>query len=245
MGEQNDAAGNTRSAVDPVCGMTLDPAKSAGTAEYRGITYYFCNPRCRERFTLEPARYVSSHPPGSSAGAAVEPKDPVCGMTVEPSKAAGMHEHAGKLYHFCSRSCLDKFRSDPARYTGSLFPVLPSSPPAEAPRPARLPAETEARTFVCPMDGDVRQRGPGACPKCGMALEPELPGPAETQWTCPMHPEIVRDQPGSCPICGMALEPAARGAGRGGEPRTDRHDPSVLGQRRALAPGARSWRWRG
>jgi P-type Cu+ transporter len=59
------------------------------------------------------------------------------------------------------------------------------------------------------MDPEVRQMGPGACPKCGMALEPVVPvTPAmRTQWTCPMHPEIVRDAPGSCPICGMALEP--------------------------------------
>ena len=58
------------------------------------------------------------------------------------------------------------------------------------------------------MDPDVRQSRPGACPKCGMALEPELPAAAtKTQWTCPMHPEIVRDGPGACPICGMALEP--------------------------------------
>ncbi len=58
------------------------------------------------------------------------------------------------------------------------------------------------------MDPEVRQDHPGACPKCGMALEPEIPVlPTKTEWTCPMHPEIVRDGPGSCPICGMALEP--------------------------------------
>jgi Cu+-exporting ATPase len=58
------------------------------------------------------------------------------------------------------------------------------------------------------MDPEVRQRGPGACPKCGMALEPVVATPAtRTEWTCPMHPEIVQDGPGACPICGMALEP--------------------------------------
>ena len=62
--------------------------------------------------------------------------------------------------------------------------------------------------YVCPMDPEVRQRDPGSCPKCGMALEPETPGPStRTEYTCPMHPEIVRHKPGSCPICGMALEP--------------------------------------
>src|SRR6266404_1580281 len=59
------------------------------------------------------------------------------------------------------------------------------------------------------MCAEVRQVGPGPCPKCGMALEPESPElPAtKTEWTCPMHPEIVRPGPGNCPICGMALEP--------------------------------------
>src|SRR5438105_835121 len=58
---------------------------------------------------------------------------------------------------------------------------------------------------MCP---EVRQSGPGPCPKCGMALEPESPLAAtKIEYTCPMHPEIVRSGPGSCPICGMALEP--------------------------------------
>ena len=60
-------------------------------------------------------------------------------------------------------------------------------------------------SYTCPMHPDVRESGPDACPKCGMALEPELPVPPATpKWTCPMHPEIVRDGPGTCPICGVA-----------------------------------------
>jgi Cu+-exporting ATPase len=62
--------------------------------------------------------------------------------------------------------------------------------------------------YTCPMHPEVRNDGPGTCPKCGMALEPVAPAPAtRTVYTCPMHPEIRRDEPGSCPICGMALEP--------------------------------------
>src|SRR5260370_10471240 len=60
------------------------------------------------------------------------------------------------------------------------------------------------------MNREVRQPGPGNCPKGGMALEPEIPSlptAAPAEYTCPMHPEIVRDAPGACPICGMALEP--------------------------------------
>lgn len=62
--------------------------------------------------------------------------------------------------------------------------------------------------YTCPMHAEVVTDQPGDCPKCGMALELQVPLLATTtQWTCPMHPEIVRDQPGACPICGMALEP--------------------------------------
>ncbi|MDD9945232.1 MAG: copper-translocating P-type ATPase [Myxococcales bacterium] len=65
-------------------------------------------------------------------------------------------------------------------------------------------------TYVCPMDPEVRNEGPGDCPKCGMALEPAMPAGlpnASSEYVCPMHPEVVAREPGSCPICGMALEP--------------------------------------
>jgi Cu+-exporting ATPase len=59
------------------------------------------------------------------------------------------------------------------------------------------------------MHPEIRQVGPGSCPKCGMALEPLIAAEptARTEWICPMHPEVVRETPGSCPRCGMALEP--------------------------------------
>ena len=73
-------------------------------------------------------------------------------------------------------------------------------------------------TYTCPMHPEIRQLGPGNCPKCGMALEPLAPTGPRTEWTCPMHPQIVRDAPGSCPICGMALEPRTVGAVEGPDP---------------------------
>jgi Cu+-exporting ATPase len=122
--------------------------------------------------------------------------DPVCGMSILPSDAVGQATHRGQTYHFCSQNCLDKFRASPATY------LSPRS--AES----RLDAHGDTREHTCPMDPEVRQIGPGACPKCGMALEPVSAAPlTKTEWTCPMHPEIVRDGPGTCPICGMALEP--------------------------------------
>ena len=128
----------------------------------------------------------------SSAVTPAEVVDPVCGMTISPDDAVGHVDHKGQTYYFCSQSCLDQFRATPEAFLGE--------------RPA-TPADTE-REYTCPMDPDVRQKGPGACPKCGMALEPVDVAPVtKTEWTCPMHPEIVRDAPGACPICGMALEP--------------------------------------
>lgn len=122
-------------------------------------------------------------------------RDPVCGMTIDPTNAAGSSEYRGERIYFCSVPCKAKFDANPSAY---------DSKPAKA-----QPTAAAGATYVCPMDPEIRQDHPGACPKCGMALEPELVrAPAtKTEWTCPMHPEIVRDAPGSCPICGMALEP--------------------------------------
>jgi P-type Cu+ transporter len=127
--------------------------------------------------------------PGNANGAT----DPVCGMRVASTSQHRL-EHEGQTYLFCREGCLEKFRADPQRYLGGG-----DEAEAEAAPPGTI--------FTCPMDPEVRQEGPGSCPKCGMALEPETPTFAKTQWTCPMHPEVVRDEPGSCPECGMALEP--------------------------------------
>ncbi len=205
-------------ARDPVCGMNVDPARAKATAEHEGKTYYFCCPKCAEKFTAEPAKYlnkpagvvtvapaaplpaglVSIGTPTKTPVAAPE-RDPVCGMMVDPAHAAGKAEYQGKAYYFCNPRCEQKFRSEPERY---LHPQ--SAVPAPAPA---KPADTQI--YICPMDPEVRSQGPGVCPKCGMALEPEITAApvSKTEWVCPMHPEIVRDQPGACPICGMALEP--------------------------------------
>ena len=122
--------------------------------------------------------------------------DPVCGMAVDPTKAkGGSAEYGGQRYSFCSAHCHEQFLKDPARYLDHRNSMR--SGPVGA-----------VGAYVCPMDPDVRQEGAGACPKCGMALEPETPSAAtRVEYVCPMHPQIVRDAPGSCPICGMALEP--------------------------------------
>jgi Cu+-exporting ATPase len=129
-----------------------------------------------------------------------EEHDPVCGMKVDPSEAAASIEHHGATVYFCSESCAAKFRAAPEKYVQAKPGAAPSHPTAKT-----EPQEE----YTCPMHPEVKQTGPGSCPKCGMALEPAAaPAPTKrSEYTCPMHPQIVRDGPGSCPICGMALEP--------------------------------------
>jgi len=87
--------------------------------------------------------------------------DPVCGMTVDPAKTAHHAEHASQTYHFCSAGCRTKFVANPDAYLG------------DKPKPA--PTATPGAIWTCPMHPQIRQEGPGTCPICGMALEPEEP----------------------------------------------------------------------
>ncbi|MGE4423078.1 MAG: heavy metal translocating P-type ATPase [Pseudodesulfovibrio sp.] len=121
--------------------------------------------------------------------------DPVCGMEIENSDKALKTTFDGQEYFFCSDHCLQKFLEHPHEYVGEM-----------AGRPD-VGTTSATVAYVCPMHPEVRQEGPGSCPKCGMALEPEIPKVGAVKYTCPMHPEVVQDGPGSCPKCGMALEP--------------------------------------
>ncbi len=86
--------------------------------------------------------------------------DPVCGMTVDPHNAKHRHDHLGHTYYFCSAGCRTKFIADPDKY------LSPQEREAE-PVP-------EGTIYTCPMHPEIRQIGPGSCPICGMALEPDL-----------------------------------------------------------------------
>jgi Cu+-exporting ATPase len=90
--------------------------------------------------------------------------DPVCGMTVDPAKAAGHFDYKGTTYHFCSQHCVHAFKADPEKFlAGKAKPAAP--------------AKTGAK-YTCPMHPEIVQIGPGSCPKCGMALVP-MEGAAE------------------------------------------------------------------
>jgi Cu+-exporting ATPase len=114
--------------------------------------------------THSKSREVGAHAccSGGKAGdAASAVRDPVCGMSVDPHTAVHRAEHDGHPYYFCSAGCQTKFIAEPAKY---LSPVdLQSHEP--------VPADT---IYTCPMHPEIRQVGPGACPICGMALEPAV-----------------------------------------------------------------------
>lgn len=189
-------AGSTP-AIDPVCGMTVDPAHAAGSHLHDGTTYFFCSMSCHRKFSAAPDRFLMKtaehscceHKPHDPMTA----HDPVCGMTVDPGKAVATANHAGQAYYFCSTHCQQKFVADPSQYLKEVAPVAVAKDGVE---------------YTCPMHPEVRQVGPGICPKCGMGLEPlDQPATSKVEYVCPMHPEVVSDHPGSCSKCGMALEP--------------------------------------
>ncbi len=167
-------------AIDPICGMTVDPATAAGSHEYRGQRYYFCGLSCLERFKADPERTLQPRltstakpttrkplPMMQPAPSATETAviDPVCGMTVQPAMAAGSYEYQGKTYHFCATSCLTKFRNDPIHYLT----------PPEQRTPLVMPVPPGGVVeYICPMDPEVLETQPGACRICGMALEPKV-----------------------------------------------------------------------
>ncbi len=95
------------------------------------------------------------HHHGPAEGAAT---DPVCGMSVDPATAKHSAEHKGQTYYFCCNGCRTKFAADPEKYLKS-----------REPEPV-----IEGAIYTCPMHPEIRQQGPGTCPICGMALEPEV-----------------------------------------------------------------------
>ncbi|MDB5503516.1 MAG: copper-translocating P-type ATPase [Tardiphaga sp.] len=98
-------------------------------------------------------------------------RDPVCGMTVDPATSQHRSDYRGETYHFCSAGCRTKFVADPQQYLDK------GTPKADVPAGA---------IYTCPMHPQIRQLGPGSCPICGMALEPEV-----ASLDAPPNPELA------------------------------------------------------
>jgi len=128
--------------------------------------------------------------------------DPVCGMTVDPARAAAAVEHDGITYYFCSKGCAAKFNADPGKYlSGTREPM---------PQPAVISLGTLKAKRPPSADSAALSHAGGAAPHAAHVRPPAAAtggSAAPVEWTCPMHPEIVRSAPGPCPLCGMALEP--------------------------------------
>jgi P-type Cu+ transporter len=179
-------APSSAKAKDPVCGMDVNPATARYKTLHNGKEYFFCSAGCLAKFQANPEKILSFPPKPMGLGLVSLGTPTLISPTlIMPTQSTSAAVGTGKDE--------DRTGQDARR------PVAPSSGGFKKP----------TRVYICPMCPEVRQIGPGPCPKCGMALDPESPAlPArKTEYACPMHPEIVRAEPGSCPICGMALEP--------------------------------------
>ncbi|MBR1142080.1 heavy metal translocating P-type ATPase [Bradyrhizobium sp. AUGA SZCCT0431] len=107
--------------------------------------------------------------------AAAKVLDPVCGMTVDPATSKHRFDHEEKTFHFCSAGCKTKFAADPRKY------LEKSSAKPDVPQGA-----DDGTIYTCPMHPEIRKVGPGSCPICGMALEPEV-----ASLDTPPNPELA------------------------------------------------------
>lgn len=161
-------------AIDPVCKMEIDPKTArGGKSTFDSQEFFFCSSGCKSKFDSNPQAYLlkvgdgTSHQGHGSHGVPSDAEsilvtDPVCGMKVDPKAAkGGKSSFEGHDYYFCNSKCKTKFDSDPHTYIHKTTETKPIS------------AEDAERIYTCPMHPEIRQKGPGSCPICGMALEPE------------------------------------------------------------------------
>ena len=167
--------------LDPVCGMTVDPATAKHRFDYRGQTFHFCCDGCRTKFAADPEKYLNKREPQSTAPqpaksdccgggdhpahghSKAETLDPVCGMKVDPATSKHRFDYRGQTFHFCRDECRSKFAADPEKYLDKSRPQAKAS--------EQVP---EGTIYTCPMHPEIRTVGPESCPICGMALEPEV-----------------------------------------------------------------------
>lgn len=160
---QDSASPSPCSGKDPVCGMTAD-ASSPWTANYQGKSYFFCSRHCRDKFTADPARYA---PQGDTG--AQRPAPPVYVCPMHPDV---VQDHPG-VCPKCGMTLEEQPGAEPPPHDRAASPRKESAP-------------VPGTVYTCPMHPEIRQDHPGSCPKCGMALEPEMPSLQEEE-----DPELV------------------------------------------------------
>jgi Cu+-exporting ATPase len=171
--------------------MKVDPAVAKDRLDYRDTAYYFCCDGCLEMFRKDPERYLAKQ--ASAPATAARAIDPVCGMAVDPASAAGSHVHDGKTYYFCSAHCLSSFKADPKQHLDKT---------AAAPVPGQAGAQ-----YTCPMHPEIVRDGPGACPKCGMALVPMGGAPDDDTELKDMTRRFIMSAALAGPLALLAMAP--------------------------------------
>ena len=145
---------------DPVCGMSVETETAKHRHTHDGIDYFFCNPKCKAKFEASPESYTKAI-------------DPVCGMTVTKATAKHTLTREGTDYYFCNPKCKTKFEASPDAYLHKHDHDHDHQGHDHAHHHAASSAPVkQSAIYTCPMHPEVKQVGPGSCPKCGMALEP-------------------------------------------------------------------------
>ena len=158
--------------------------------------------------------------------ASLPPRDPVCGMTVDPKSATAMSTFRGETFHFCSVQCQQEFAANPpsfvdcppgpAAVAGGCGSRCGCGPPTSEPQDREPPPPVKAESGCC---GGVAKKEEHACGQSEHASDGLAKPSSAAKYFCPMCPGVESDQPGDCPKCGMALEPqtVTAGAEDGGE----------------------------
>ena len=186
-------------AIDPVCGMTVEPAQAAGSLTHAGTVYFFCSRGCVAKFAADPQTYLEAERAAEPGGC--------CGSTPQLVSLGGTASSTAQAGSCCGQGATRPQNRSPARATKGNGNYIGG----------------KRGKYICPMCPGVESDGPAACPKCGMALELATPAAGrKTIYSCPMHPEIEQATPGDCLICGMALEP--RSIALGDDDHSELHD---------------------
>src|SRR5258706_146233 len=168
---------------DPVCGMTVDPARAKATHQHAGKTYYFCCPGCQVKFSADPAKYLAS---GKLMGIAPASSKPM--QIARAPVRLPQADMASNVAAPASRTA----PKNANEYTCPMDPEVRRVGPGDCPKcgmalePVIAAAPATKTEYTCPMHPEIVRGEPGSCPICGMALEPRTVTAQEEK-----NPELV------------------------------------------------------